>query len=162
MMYTAYRLNKQGNNIELWHTYFLISLFFISSWSFLNISCIFSVHASLLLINYIFEVLKHLYYHYSGFFFFFQILVFFSHSVIADCLWSHGLQYSSLPCPSPLQGACSNSCPLNWWCHPTTSSSVIPFSHCLQSFPESGSFQWVSSSHQVSKILEPQLQHQSF
>ena len=41
-----------------------------------------------------------------------------------------------LPCPSPFPGACSNSCPLSWWCHPTISSSVIPFSSCLQSFPE--------------------------
>ena len=50
---------------------------------------------------------------------------------------------SRLPCPSPTLGACSNSCPLNWWCHPTISSSVIPFSSCLPSFPESGSF-WMS------------------
>ena len=55
-------------------------------------------------------------------------------------LWHHGLQYTRLPCPSPTPGACWNSCPLNWWCYPTISSSVIPFSSCLQSFPESGSF----------------------
>ena len=58
--------------------------------------------------------------------------------------------------------ACSNSCPSSWWCHPTISSSVIPFSSCLQSFPASGSFQWVSSSHQVAKVLKFQPQHQSF
>ena len=51
---------------------------------------------------------------------------------------AHGLQHSRLPCPSPTPGACSNSCPLHQWCHPTISSSVIPFSSCLQSFP--GSF----------------------
>ena len=45
-----------------------------------------------------------------------------------------------LPCPSPTPGPYSNSCPLNWWCHPTISFSVIPFSSCLQSFPTSGSF----------------------
>ena len=45
-----------------------------------------------------------------------------------------------LPCPSPSPRACSNSCPLSWWCHPTISSSVVPFSSCLQSFPASGSF----------------------
>ena len=45
-----------------------------------------------------------------------------------------------LPCPSPTPGACSNSCPLSWWCHPTISSSLIPFYSCLQSFPASGSF----------------------
>ena len=53
----------------------------------------------------------------------------------------HGLQHTRLPCPSPTPGAYSNSCPLNQWCHPTISSSVIPFSSHLQSFPASGSFQ---------------------
>ena len=48
--------------------------------------------------------------------------------------------HTRLACPSPTPGACSNSCSLNWWCHPTISSSVIPFSSCLQSFPASGSF----------------------
>ena len=52
----------------------------------------------------------------------------------------HGLQHARLPCPSPTPRACSNSCPLSRWCHPTISSSVIPFSPCLQSFPASGSF----------------------
>ena len=64
----------------------------------------------------------------------------FSHSVISDSLWSHGLQHARLPCPSPTPGACSNSCTLNWWCHPTISSSVIPFSSCPRSFPASWSF----------------------
>ena len=65
------------------------------------------------------------------------------------------------PCTSPTPRAYSNSCPSSHWCHSTISSSVIPFS-CLQSFPASGAFQWVSSSHQVAKVLEFQLQHQSF
>ena len=52
----------------------------------------------------------------------------------------YGLQHAILPCPSPNLGACSNSCPSSQWCHPTISSSVIPFSSGLQSFPESGSF----------------------
>ena len=64
----------------------------------------------------------------------------FSRSVMSDSLQPHGLQRNSLPCPSPTPGACSNSCPLNRWCHPTISSSVVPFSSCLQSFPASGSF----------------------
>jgi len=64
----------------------------------------------------------------------------FSHSVVSNSLWTHGLQHASLPCPSPIPGACSNSCPLSQWCHPTISSSVIPFSSGLQSFPASGSF----------------------
>ena len=53
-------------------------------------------------------------------------------------LWAHGLQHARLPCPSPFPGACSNSCPLSRCCHPTISSSVVPFSSCLQSFPASG------------------------
>ena len=64
----------------------------------------------------------------------------FSHSVVSDSLWPHGPQHTRFPCPSPTPGAYSNSCPLSQWCHPTTSSSVIPFSSCLQSFPASGSF----------------------
>ena len=65
----------------------------------------------------------------------------FSHcSVMLDSLWPHGLQHARLPCLSPSPGACSNSCPLTQWCHPTISSSVVPFSSCLQSFPASGSF----------------------
>ena len=61
-------------------------------------------------------------------------------SVVSDSLWPHGLQQARLPCPSPTPGACSNSCPSSQWCHPTISSSVVPFSSCLQSFPASGSF----------------------
>ena len=52
----------------------------------------------------------------------------------------HGLHHARLPCPSPAPEACSNSCPLSRWCHPPISSSVVPFSSCLQSFPASGSF----------------------
>ena len=52
----------------------------------------------------------------------------------------HGLQHIRLPCPSPSPRACSKSCLLSWWCHPAISSSVVPFSSCLQSFPASGSF----------------------
>ena len=60
--------------------------------------------------------------------------------VVSDSLRLHGLQHTRLPCPSPTPGACSNSCPLSRWCHPIVSSSVIPFSFCLQSFSASGSF----------------------
>ena len=64
-------------------------------------------------------------------------------SVTQSCLtlWPHGLQYTRLPCPSPTPRAYSNSCPSSQWCHPTISSSVVPFSSCLQSFQASGSFQ---------------------
>ena len=65
-------------------------------------------------------------------------------SSVAQSCWTlgpHGLQQARLPCPSLSPGVCSNSCPWSWWCHPTISSSVIPFSSHLQSFPASGSFQ---------------------
>ena len=64
----------------------------------------------------------------------------FSHSVVFHSLQPHGLQHARLPYPSPSPGACANSCPLSQWCHPAISSSVIPFSSCLQYFPPSGSF----------------------
>ena len=64
----------------------------------------------------------------------------FSRSVMSDSLWSHGLQQARPPCPSPAPRAYLNSCPSSSWCHPTTSSSVVPFSSCLQSFPALGSF----------------------
>ena len=67
----------------------------------------------------------------------------FSCSVVSDSLQPHGLQHARPPCPSPTPRTYSNSCPLSQWCHPTISSSVIPFFFCLQSFPASGSFQIV-------------------
>ena len=56
-------------------------------------------------------------------------------------LWLHELQHARPPCPSPTPRVLPNACPLSWWCHPTISSSVVPFSSCLRSFPASGSFQ---------------------
>ena len=64
----------------------------------------------------------------------------FSHLVVSDSLRPHGLQHARLPCLSVTPGACSNSCPLSRWRHPTIISSVIPFSSCLQSFSASWSF----------------------
>ena len=64
----------------------------------------------------------------------------FSCSVVSDSLQPHGLQHARPPCPSPTPRTYSNSCPLSQWCHPTISSSVIPFFFCLQSFPASRSF----------------------
>ena len=64
----------------------------------------------------------------------------FSWSLMSNSLWPHGLQHARLPCPSPTPRAYSNSCPSSWWCYPTISSSVIPFSYHLQSLPASGSF----------------------
>ena len=65
----------------------------------------------------------------------------FSCSLVSNSFPSHAVQHARLHCPSPTPGACSNSCPLTRWCHLTISSSVIPLSSCLQSFPASGSFQ---------------------
>ena len=85
-------------------------------------------------------------------------------SVAPSCLtlWLHGLQHTRLPCPSPTSGVYSNSCPLSQWCHPTISSSVIPSPPAFNLSQHEGFFKWVSSSHQVTKVLEFQLQHQSF
>ena len=65
----------------------------------------------------------------------------FSHSVVSDSLWPHEPQHTRPPYPSPTPRVYPNPCPLSRWCHPTISSSVIPFSFCPQSFPASGSFQ---------------------
>ena len=85
-------------------------------------------------------------------------------TVVQSCLTlqPHGLQPTRLTCPSPSPGACSYSWPLSWWCHPSISSSVSPFSSCPQSFPASRSFpmSWLFAS--AAKVLELQLQPQSF
>ena len=70
----------------------------------------------------------------------FSSIQFSSEAQLCQTLWPHGLQHARLPCLSPTPGACSNSCPLSQWCHPTISSSVVPFSSWPQSFPASGSF----------------------
>ena len=69
------------------------------------------------------------------------IILQFSHSVVSDSLRPHGLQHTRPPCPSPTLGVHPNPCPSSWWCHPTISSSVVPFSSCPQYVPASGSFQ---------------------
>ena len=68
-----------------------------------------------------------------------KTLLLFSCTVMSDSLQPHGLQQARLPCPSPSPRACSNSCPLSWWCHSTISFSVVPFFFPFQSFPASGS-----------------------
>ena len=73
----------------------------------------------------------------------------FSCSVVSNSLQPHVPQHARLPCLSPPSGACANSCPASWWCHPTISSSAVPFSSCLQSFHNQDLFQRVSTSHQV-------------
>ena len=86
----------------------------------------------------------------------------FSHSVMSDSLKPHGLQHTRLPCPSPIPRACSNSCPSSQWGHPSISSSVVRFSSTFNLSQHQGLFQSVSSSHEVAKVLEFQLQYQSF
>ena len=87
-----------------------------------------------------------------------ETLLLFSRSVVSYSLQPHRLQHARLPCLSPSPVTCSNSCPSSWWCHPTISSSVVPFASCPQSFPASGSIlmSWLL----VVKVSE--LQHQSF
>ena len=83
----------------------------------------------------------------------------FSHSFVSNSLQPHGLQHTSLPCSSWSSGVCSDSCPLSWWCHPTISSSVVPFSSCPQSFPASGSFlmSWLFASGGQSTVASASL-----
>ena len=83
----------------------------------------------------IIQSLKDVYFHIKPFIFQF------SHSVVSDSLWPHEPQHARPPCPSPTPGVHPNPCPWSRWCHPTISSSVVPFSSCSQSFPASGSFQ---------------------
>ena len=82
------------------------------------------------------------------------VVVSFSHSVMSHSSQPHGLQYARLPCPLPSLETCSNSCPWSRWCHPTISSSVVPFYSCPQSFPASGSFpvsQFFTSGGQITE-----------
>ena len=100
-------------------------------------------------------------------FFFFNIFwafssVQFSRSVMSNFLRPHGLQHARPPCPSPTPRVHPNPCPLSWWCHPTISSSVVPVSSCLLSFPTSESFQMSQLFTSGGQVLEFQLQHQSF
>ena len=77
----------------------------------------------------------------------------FSSSVVSDSLRPHGLQHARHSCPSPTPGVYSNSCPLSRWCHPTISSSVVPFFPAFNLSQHQGLFKWVSSLHQVAKVL---------
>ena len=88
--------------------------------------------------------------------------VHFSHSVVSNSLWPHGLQHARVPYPSPAPGACSNSGPSSWWCHQTSHPLLSPSLPAFNLFQHQTLFQWVSSSHQVVKVLEFHLQHQSF
>ena len=86
----------------------------------------------------------------------------FNCSVMSDCWQPHGLQYTSLPCPSATPGACSNSYPSSLCCHPTSHPLSSPSPPAFNLSQHQVFFPWFSSSHQVAKVLELQLQHQSF
>ena len=91
-----------------------------------------------------------------------KLLVKFSCLVVFASLWPHGLQHARAPSPSPTLGVYSNLCPLSQWCHPTISSTVVPFSSCLQPFPASWTFPVSQFFASGGQILEFHLQHQSF
>ena len=82
------------------------------------------------------------------------------HSVVSNSLWPHGLQHARLPCPSPTLRACSNSCSSSQWCHPTPHPLSSPSPSAFNLSQHQGLFKWVSSLHQVAKVLGLQLQHQ--
>ena len=90
----------------------------------------------------------------------------FTRSVVSDSLWPHGLQHTRPPSPSPTPRVYSDSCPSSRWCHPTISSSVVPFFSCLQSFPASGSFQmsqfFTSSGQRIAVSASNWMNDQSF
>ena len=85
-----------------------------------------------------------------------------SHSVMSNSLQPIGLYHARPPCPSPTPGVYSSSCPLIWWCHPIISSLSSPSPPAFNLLQHQDLFKWVNSSHQVAKVLEFQLQHQSF
>ena len=90
----------------------------------------------------------------------YQSVQFSSVAQLCPTLRPHRLQHTRPPCPSPAPRACSNSCPSSWWCHPTISFSALSPAFILSQYQ--GLFQWVSSSNQVDKVLQLQLQDQSF
>ena len=91
-----------------------------------------------------------------------MISVQFSYSVMSSSLGPHGVQHTRLPCPSPTPRACSNSCPMSQWCHQPSRPLLSTSPPAFNLSQHQGLFQCVSSSHQVAKVLEFQLQHQSF
>ena len=88
--------------------------------------------------------------------------VHFSRPVMSNSLRPHESQHARPPCPSPTLRVYSNSCPSSWWCHPAISCAVSPFSPTRNPSQHQRLFQWVSSSNEVAKVLEFQLQLQSF
>ena len=129
MMYSAYKLNKQGDNIQPWCSPFPV-------WTR---SSEFEYRITELQP----KVDRNTYESISS--------VQFSRSVMSDSLWPRGLQHTRPPCPSPTPRVHSNSCPLSRWCHPTISSSVSPSAPALNLSQHQDLFQWVSSSHEVAR-----------
>ena len=107
------------------------NLFFIFYWSIVDLQCCFSLRCTAKWFNYTYiHSFSGLFSHISYYRTFSSLLLLFSRSVVSDSLRPHGLQHVGLPCPSLSPRVCSDSCPLSWWCHPTNSSSVYPFSSC--------------------------------
>ena len=106
----------------------------------------------------IYIIIMIFYYHYNAKFYIINyyciIMLQFSCSVMSDSLWPHGSRHARPPCPSPTPGVHLKSCPSSWWCHPTISSSVVPFFSCPQSFPALGSFQMSQLFSSVAKVLD--------
>ena len=90
------------------------------------------------------------------------VSVHFSHPVMSDSLRPHESQHARPPCPSPIPGVYSNSCPSSWWCHPASPPLSSPAPPAPNPSQHQGLFQWVNFLHVVAKVLEFQLQHQSF
>ena len=86
----------------------------------------------------------------------------FSHSIVSDSLWHHESQHARPPCPSPTPGVHTNSCPSSQWCHPASHPLSSPSPPASNPSQHQSLFQWVNSSHEAPKVLEFQLQHQSF
>ena len=137
--------------------FFLNSILFFSSWVVLVIAILKLLLPRKISVSAWSTTVTWLFWSFSCHGFFFSSVQF-SSSVMSNSLWPHGLQHARLCCSSPISGAYSNSCPSCWWCHPTISSSVIPFSTDLQSFPASGSFprsQLFTSGDQILEFSSP-------
>ena len=127
-----------------WGPITCISFFFFLEYGWFTMQCFFLVYSKMIQV--------------------YTSSVQFSRSVVSDSLWLHELQQARPPCPSPTPGVYSNSCPLSQWCHPAKPSHPLssPSPPAPNPSQHQGLFQWGSSSHQVAKGLEFQLQHQSF
>ena len=174
---TEHLLSKYGKRINKFcHNYIICLGYFIYNFSHSNwyiSQCYFILHFPDVMQSIISNVLSI----FTGLFVFLQCVCVYmtrtlntvqfisvqsSHSVVSDCLWPHELQHTRPPCSSSTLGVYSNSCLMSRWWHLIISPSVVPFPPAFNLSQHQGLFQWVNFSHQVAKVLEFQLQHQSF